>query len=109
MNEMKTIKIISTPTASKETSFGIGSGEKFREQLVDLIGLELPIIGVEDPNSASSIWHKIKDEDTRYEVSPKEIIEALKRAGKTKAAEFFSRYINSSNFFFNKKDCEIVE
>ncbi len=94
---MSKIKIISTPPGF--------APEEIRKQW---IGIEMPILGIEDPKTAGNIRTGVENLGG-YEVSPKEAIEALKKAGKHEAAEFWAPYANAPKFVFKKDVCELIE
>lgn len=94
---MSKIKIISTPPGF--------APEEIRKQWV---GIEIPIMGIENPKTAGNIRTGTENLGG-YEVSPKEAVDALKKAGKDEAVEFWTPYTSAPKFVFKKEVCELIE
>ncbi len=94
---MNKIKIILTPPGF--------APEEIRKQW---IGIEIPIMGIENPKTAGNLRTGTENLGG-YEVSPKEAVEALKKAGKADAVKFWTPYTNAEKFVFNKDVCEVIE
>jgi hypothetical protein len=94
---MSKIRITSTPPGF--------APEEIRKQW---IGIEIPIMGIEDPKTAGNLRTGTENLGG-YEVSPKEAVEALKKAGKHEAVKFWTPYISAPKFVFKKEVCEVIE
>ena len=79
--------------------------EHIREQW---IGVEIPLLGIEDPQQP--LGNRSGTENLGgYRVLPKDAVDALEKAGKHEAVEFWAPYLGAQNFTFKKEVCTLIE
>lgn len=94
---MTKILIISTPPGF--------APEHIRKQWVNI---EIPLLGIEDPQKP--LGNRSGTENLGgYQVLPKDAIDALEKAGKHEAVEFWTPYLRAQNFTFKKEVCTLIE
>jgi len=96
---MKKIKFIATPPGF--------APEHIREQW---LGVELPILGTEDPVEGLKQIRTGIENLGGYEVATKDALQALKDAGKEEAVEFWTPLLkHAPKLVFKKEVCELIE